>query len=204
MTDEEIVRCVRKAQAGCHESFGRLIAHHEQKIRNIIGGSLRNYRKEDKEDMFQEVMLHTWRNIGIKKEAAHFTAWLTVLIKWRCIAMKRKRIPPMGYDFRLQDSEELYDWQCISLVLFMHEKSFMDIIFSRETARKIQHAISKLNKMDREMLQSIFWLMETQKKQSERLGICIVTCRIHRRKAMKNFKQAFLQMGVHEDPRVPS
>ncbi|KKM73498.1 hypothetical protein LCGC14_1409940 [marine sediment metagenome] len=204
MTNEAIARRVRKAQAGCHESFGQLIAYHEKKIRDIIGRSLRNYRKEDKEDMYQEVLLHTWRNIKSKKEAAHFTAWLIVLTKWRCAAMKRKRQQPRGYDFRQEGFEKLYDWQRISLVFFIHEENFMDIIFSRETARNIQYAISKLDEMDRDMLQSIFWSMEILKEQSKRLEICVVTCRRRRRKAMENFKQALLGMVAPEGLYVPS
>ncbi len=204
MTNEEIARCVRKAQAGCHESFGRLVIHHELKIRDIIGRSLRSYRKEDKEDMYQEVLLHTWRNIKSKNEDAHFTAWLIVLTKWRCAAMKRKRLPPMGYDFRQQDFEEQYDWQRISSVLFTHEKSLIDSILSRETINYVKRAIRKLGKVDRDMLKSEFRTGETQREQCKRLGICFVTCRRRRRKAKENFRQVLLQMVAPEDLCVPS
>ena len=204
MNNAAIARCVRKAQAGCHESFGRLIAHHESKIRGIIGGSLRSYKKEDKEDMYQEVLLHAWRNIKSKNRDAHFTAWLTVLIKWRCAAMKRKRLPPGQYDFRLQDFEEIYDWQRISSVLFVHEKSFMDVIFTREAINYVKCVMRKLNKEDRGILKSKFWLEDTQTELSKQLGICVMTCRRKRKKAMENFRKAFLQTVTHEDPYAPS
>ena len=204
MTNEEIARCVRKTQDGCHESFGQLIAYHESKIRGIIGGSLRSYKKEDKEDMYQEVLLHIWRNIKSKNKDAHFTAWLIVLTKWRCATMKRKRLPPGQYDFRLQDFEEIYDWQRISSVLFVHEKSFMDVIFTREVIANIGYIVNGLSLRDKHMLISEFWWEETQKKQSEKLGICIVTCRHWRRRAKENFKKAFLQMVTPEDLYAPS
>ena len=204
MTNKEIARCVRKAQAGCHKSFGRLITHHESKIRGIIGGSLRSYRKEDMEDMYQEVLLHIWRNIKSKNKDAHFTAWLIVLTKWRCATMKRKRLPPGQYDFRLQDFEKIYDWQRISSVLFVHEKSFMDVIFTREAINYVKCVMRKLNKEDRGILKSRFWLEDTQTELSKQLGICVMTCRRKRKKAIGNCRQALLQMVTPEDLCAPS
>lgn len=195
MTNEEIARCVRKAQAGCHESFERLIARQEHVIRGIICNRLRDKREEDREDMFQEVMLHSWRNIKLLKEdPERFPRWMSTLTKWRCCASRHGHLPPKQFEYlQIESLDRIWS------IFFMHEKSFMDSILTREAITNTRHSISGLSKADRYMLKSEFWAGETLRKQGGRLGVHVNTCYRKRKKARENFKQALLQTVLPED-----
>ncbi len=200
MTNEEIARCVRKAQAGCHESFGRLITRQEDAIRGIIFNKMRDRSKEDREDMFQEVMLHAWRNIKlITEDPFRFPLWMTVLVKWRCIAAWRSHPLPKQFEYLQTESMDR-----ISFILFMYEENFMDVIFTHEVIDYVKRAMYKLSKMDRCMLKSKFWLRESQIELGRKLGVSTNTCRKRHKKAVENFRKAFLQMVTPEDLCAPS
>ncbi len=200
MNNAEIARCVIKAQAGCHESFGRLIARQRHIIRGIIRNRMRDKKEEDREDMFQEVMLHAWRNIKlIVEDLSRFPKWISILTKWRCAARRRDNPLPKQFDpYQLENNDR------ILFVISMHEKNFTDTILTREVIDYVKRAIRKLSKVDKDMLKSEFRTMETQREQSKRIGVCKATCRRRRKKARENFKKILLQMVAHEDLYVPS
>ena len=200
MTNAEIARCVRKAQDGCHESFGWLIARQEHVICGIIYNKMRDGSKEDREDMFQEVMLHAWRNIKlIEKDPFRFPLWMTVLTQWRCIAAWRNHPFPKQFEYLQTESMDR-----ILSIFFMHEENFMGVIFTREAVDYVKRAMYKLSKMDRCMLKSRFWLRESQIELGKKLGVSTNTCRKRHKKAVGNFRQAFLQMVAPEDLYEPS
>ena len=200
MTNEEIARCVRKAQAGCHESFRRLIARQKSIIHGIIYNRLRDKSEEDREDMFQEVMLHTWHSIKLlKKDPGRFPRWMSTLTKWRCCASRRGRPSPKQFEHH-----QLENYDRILSVFFMHDKNFIDSILTREAISYVNRVMCKLSEEDRDMLKSEFQIRETLRKQGRRLGVHINTCYRKRKKAKENFRQALLETVAPEDLYVPS
>ena len=72
--DEQTVTLIRTAQGGDQRAYQQLVAMYDSRIMALALQLLRN--KEDAEDIYQEVFLKAWRNLGSFEFKSDFFTWL--------------------------------------------------------------------------------------------------------------------------------
>ena len=75
-TPEELAR---RSQAGCAESFEKLVSVYENRIFNFLRQLVRN--DHDAEDLTQETFVKAYRNLHRYRPALAFTPWLFVIAR---------------------------------------------------------------------------------------------------------------------------
>ncbi|WP_343675228.1 sigma-70 family RNA polymerase sigma factor [Chitinophaga sp.] len=87
--------------------FLQLIGQHQGIIHKIC----RLYRdtKEDREDLFQEIVFQLWKSIGSYSGTAAFSTWMYKVALSTAIAAYRKRGPTIVYPEVLPDRAEVLD-----------------------------------------------------------------------------------------------
>ncbi|WP_276484331.1 RNA polymerase sigma factor [Paraflavitalea pollutisoli] len=84
--------------------FVALIDEHQAIIHKIS----RLYRdsREDREDLFQEIVLQLWRSIGSFRGEAKFSTWMYRVALTTAISSLRKKKPQLVYPAELPDRKE--------------------------------------------------------------------------------------------------
>ena len=89
MDDERAL--IRRAQGGDHDSFLALLARYDRHVMSVV------YRftcdQYDREDLYQEVFLHSFRSLESYRFRSSFQTWLYRLALNRCISYMKKRVP---------------------------------------------------------------------------------------------------------------
>ena len=82
---------INRARGGDHSAFLALIALYDRQLMSVI------YRFSadlyDREDLYQEIFLHTWKSLGSFSFRSTFQTWLYRLALNRCLAYMKKREP---------------------------------------------------------------------------------------------------------------
>jgi len=93
---QEEARLIRQAQDGNHRAFEALVRLHERLVFGIIGSFLR--RRQDVEDLAQEVFLKAYLAIGRFRPGAPFAPWLHRIAVNTCYDHLRgiRRRPEIG------------------------------------------------------------------------------------------------------------
>lgn len=86
---------VRQAQAGDQAAFARLHAAYAPWVHAIALGGL---RRDEVDDLVQEVFLVTWRKLPTLREPAAFRGWLERIARNRVIDARRRRRPSVELD----------------------------------------------------------------------------------------------------------
>jgi RNA polymerase sigma-70 factor (ECF subfamily) len=84
-------RLVSDSLGGDSEAFSRLVRLHERRVFRLVGRFFR--RREDVEDVAQEVFLTAWRKLRTYRAEAPFEHWLTRVCLNCCYERLRKRRP---------------------------------------------------------------------------------------------------------------
>ena len=79
LTDEELIRLV---QDGDEDAFAQLASRHSSKIWHLVVLSSRQIR--DAEEIFQDIWIAVWRNIGGLRQISSFGAWLRKIAYTAC------------------------------------------------------------------------------------------------------------------------
>ncbi|SFW67775.1 RNA polymerase sigma factor [Chitinophaga sancti] len=87
--------------------FLQLIGQHQGIIHKIC--RLYRDRKEDREDLFQEIVFQVWKSVGAYSGKSTFATWLYKVALSTAIAGYRKRGPRIVYTDVLPDRAELRD-----------------------------------------------------------------------------------------------
>ena len=95
---EEEARLIQQAQAGDHEAFEALVRLHDRRVFTLIGSFLR--RRQDVEDLAQEVFLKAYLALGRFRPGAPFGPWLHRIAVNACYDHLRKmrRRPELALD----------------------------------------------------------------------------------------------------------
>src|SRR6202023_1271318 len=95
---------VRRAQAGDKEAFEELVRRHQHRVFAVAGGILR--RREDVEDIAQQVFVKAYFSLKRFDQRAAFSTWLYKITVNECWDLLRKRkVRPLVYESDLSEEQ---------------------------------------------------------------------------------------------------
>src|SRR6266480_5376296 len=95
---------VRRAQHEDKEAFEELIRRHQHRVFAVAGGIIR--RREDVEDIAQQVFVKAYFSLKRFDQRAAFTTWLYKITVNECWDMLRKRkVRPLVYEADLSEEQ---------------------------------------------------------------------------------------------------
>ena len=137
---------VRRAQAGNKEAFEELVRRHQHRVFAVAGGILR--RREDVEDIAQQVFVKAFFSIKRFDQRAAFSTWLYKITVNECWdLLRKKKVRPLVYESDL--SEEQAQQFAASERL---DSGAQDISDKLEAQQQVELLLQDLDERDRMML----------------------------------------------------
>ena len=137
---------VRRAQREDKEAFEELIRRHQHRVFAVAGGIVR--RREDVEDVAQQVFVKAYFSLKRFDQRAAFSTWLYKITVNECWDMLRKRkVRPLVYE---ADMSEEQARQVISSA--EKGKDEPDISERLEARQRVERLLDGLDERDRLML----------------------------------------------------
>jgi len=142
-TDRELVR---RAQSEDKEAFEELVRRHQHRVFAVAGGILR--RREDVEDISQQVFLKAYFSLKRFDQRAAFSTWLYKITVNECWdLLRKKKVRPLVYESDM--SEE----QARQAMASEEKNSQVPDISDRLAARqRVEQLLEGLEERDRLML----------------------------------------------------
>jgi RNA polymerase sigma-70 factor, ECF subfamily len=101
---EEERQLVRLAQSGEEAAFEELIRRHQQRVFGLVSGILR--RREDVEDVVQQVFLKVFVSLKRFDQRAAFSTWLYKISVNECWDyLRKKKVRPLLYEADLSEEQ---------------------------------------------------------------------------------------------------
>lgn len=101
---EEDRSLVREAQNGNDSAFEELVRRHQQRVFALVGGILR--RREDVEDVAQQVFLKAFVSIRRFDQRSAFSTWLYKISVNECWDyLRKKKVRPLVYESDLSEEQ---------------------------------------------------------------------------------------------------
>jgi RNA polymerase sigma-70 factor (ECF subfamily) len=95
---------VRRAQAEDKEAFEELVRRHQNRVFAVAGGILR--RREDVEDIAQQVFVKAYFSLKRFDQRAAFTTWLYKITVNECWdLLRKKKVRPLVYESDLSEEQ---------------------------------------------------------------------------------------------------
>jgi len=141
--DRELVRA---AQADDKEAFEELVRRHQHRVMAVAGGILR--RREDAEEIAQQVFLKAYFSLKRFDQRAAFSTWLYKITVNECWDMlRKKKVRPLVYESDLSEEQA-------HQVLASEEKGSMEPDISERLAaqQRVERLLEGLDERDRLML----------------------------------------------------
>jgi RNA polymerase sigma-70 factor, ECF subfamily len=143
---EEERQLVRLAQSGEEAAFEELIRRHQQRVFGLVSGILR--RREDVEDVVQQVFLKVFVSLKRFDQRAAFSTWLYKISVNECWDyLRKKKVRPLVYEADL--SEEQVSRLDGVVSADQPPTSSSDRAEARDL---LEHMMEKLPEQDRELL----------------------------------------------------
>jgi len=137
---------VRRAQAGDKEAFEELVRRHQHRVFAVAGGILR--RREDVEDIAQQVFVKAYFSLKRFDQRAAFSTWLYKITVNECWdLLRKKKVRPLLYESDL--SEEQAQQFSASERL---ESGAQDVSDKLEAQEYVERLLLGLDERDRMML----------------------------------------------------
>jgi len=137
---------VRRAQAQDKEAFEELVRRHQHRVSAVAGGILR--RREDAEDIAQQVFVKAYFSLKRFDQRAAFSTWLYKITVNECLDLLRKRkVRPLVYESDL--SEEQARQFGATDERTSGEPDISEKLVARE---RVQNLMAGLDERDRAML----------------------------------------------------
>ena len=101
---EEERQLVRRAQSGEEAAFEELIRRHQQRVFGLVSGILR--RREDVEDVVQQVFLKVFLSLKRFDQRSAFSTWLYKISVNECWDyLRKKKVRPLLYEADLSEEQ---------------------------------------------------------------------------------------------------
>src|SRR6266849_2704066 len=95
---------VRRAQAEDKEAFEELVRRHQHRVGAVAGGILR--RREDVEDIAQQVFVKAYFSLKRFDQRAAFSTWLYKITVNECWdLLRKKKVRPLVYESDLSEEQ---------------------------------------------------------------------------------------------------
>lgn len=104
---------VMQAQKGVSSAFEQLVLRHQQRVIAVVGGILR--RREDVEDVAQQVFLKAYVSIRRFDMRSAFSTWLYKIAVNECWDyLRKKKVRPLNYESDLSEEQARHVEQFVS------------------------------------------------------------------------------------------
>lgn len=104
---------VMQAQKGVNAAFEQLVLRHQQRVIAVVGGILR--RREDVEDVAQQVFLKAYVSIRRFDMRSAFSTWLYKIAVNECWDyLRKKKVRPLSYEADLSEEQVRHIEQFVS------------------------------------------------------------------------------------------
>src|SRR5579859_617814 len=137
---------VRRAQQEDQEAFEELIRRHQHRVFAVAGGILR--RREDVEDIAQQVFVKAYFSLKRFDQRAAFSTWLYKITVNECWdLLRKKKVRPLVYESDLSEEQARQ-------MIAAEEKNAPapDISDTLEARQKVDRLLDGLDERDRLML----------------------------------------------------
>ncbi|MGB2624785.1 MAG: sigma-70 family RNA polymerase sigma factor [Candidatus Acidiferrum sp.] len=137
---------VRRAQQEDQEAFEELIRRHQHRVFAVAGGILR--RREDVEDIAQQVFVKAYFSLKRFDQRAAFSTWLYKITVNECWdLLRKKKVRPLVYESDLSEEQARQ-------VISAEEKGggAPDISDRLEARERVERLLDGLDERDRLML----------------------------------------------------
>ena len=143
LDDRELVR---RAQREDKEAFEELVRRHQHRVFAVAGGIVR--RREDVEDVAQQVFVKAYFSLKRLDQRAAFSTWLYKITVNECWDMlRKKKVRPLVYEADLSEEQAR---QVISSA--QKGKDVPDISERLEARQRVERLLDGLDERDRLML----------------------------------------------------
>src|SRR6201993_2113326 len=137
---------VRRAQGGDKEAFEELVRRHQHRVFAVAGGILR--RREDVEDIAQQVFVKAYFSLKRFDQRAAFSTWLYKITVNECWdLLRKKKVRPLLYESDLSE-EQAQQFGAAERVASDAE----DISDKLEAQQQVELLLQGLDERDRMML----------------------------------------------------
>jgi RNA polymerase sigma-70 factor (ECF subfamily) len=137
---------VRRAQEEDHEAYEELVRRHQHRVFAVAGGILR--RREDVEDVAQQVFVKAYFSLKRFDQRAAFSTWLYKITLNECWdLLRKKKVRPLVYESDLSEEQARQ-------VITSGEKANPgpDISEKLEARERVERLLEGLDERDRLML----------------------------------------------------
>jgi RNA polymerase sigma-70 factor (ECF subfamily) len=137
---------VRRAQAEDQEAFEELVRRHQHRVFAVASGILR--RREDVEDIAQQVFVKAYFSLKRFDQRAAFSTWLYKITVNECWdLLRKKKVRPLVYEADLSEEQA-------RMIEVSEEKASRapDISERLEARQRVERLLEGLDERDRLML----------------------------------------------------
>jgi len=143
LDDRELVR---RAQTGDREAFEELVRRNQHRVFAVAGGILR--RREDVEDIAQQVFVKAYFSLKRFDQRAAFSTWLYKITVNECWdLLRKKKVRPLLYESDLSEEQAQQFGAADKL-----QSRAQDISDKLEAQQRVQRLLQGLDPRDRMML----------------------------------------------------
>jgi len=137
---------VRRAQAGDKEAFEELVRRHQHRVFAVAGGILR--RREDVEDVAQQVFVKAYFSLRRFDQRAAFSTWLYKITVNECWdLLRKKKVRPLVYESDLSE-EQAGQFSAAERL----QSGAQDVSDKLEAQQEVENLLQGLDERDRMML----------------------------------------------------
>jgi len=137
---------VRRGQAGDKEAFEELVRRHQRRVFAVAGGILR--RREDVEDIAQQVFVKAYFSLKRFDQRAAFTTWLYKITVNECWdLLRKKKVRPLLYESDLSE-EQAQQFSATERL----DSGAQDVSDKLEAQQQVERLLQGLDERDRMML----------------------------------------------------
>ena len=137
---------VRRAQDGDKEAFEELVRRHQHRVFGVAGGIL--HRREDVEDIAQQVFVKAYFSLKRFDQRAAFSTWLYKITVNECWdLLRKKKVRPLLYESDLSE-EQAQQFSATERL----DSGAQDVSDRLEAQEQVERLLQGLDERDRMML----------------------------------------------------